>query len=285
MALKAILDNLDNVPEALKSEYKAGTAGSPTEGKFVLDVENVGGFALEDVSGLKTALGTERTLHGQTKDRVKAFEGIDPQAAKDAIAKVAEFGQLDPKKDVDRLVEEKLNAQLGQIRDQHNGDLSKKDGAIKARDELIEGTFRREAAIKALAESKGDVDLLLPHVLPHVKFELEEVDDNGRTKLVPKTKIVDGQGNVRIGRDMNNMSLSELVTEMKSSDKFGRLFEGSGHEGTGDRKTTTTGGGQTGGKKIADMSRKEKAALIGELGQAKYNERANEERAAAQASA
>lgn len=285
MAIKAILDNLDNVPDVLKAEYKPGTAGTPTEGKFVLDVEGVGGFALEDVSGLKTALSSERTAHGQTKDRVKAFEGMDPVEAKNAVEKIKELGTLDPKKDVDRLVQEKLDAQLETIRTNHNKDLSAKDGSIKARDALLESTFKTEAVVKALAEAKGDVDLLLPHVLPHVAFELEEVAADGQTRLVPKTKVIDKDGNVRIGKDLKNMGIGELVTEMKGSDKFARLFDGSGLEGTGDRKTPAGGGGGGGGagKKISDMSRKEKASLIGEIGQQAYNERVNSERAAASA--
>lgn len=284
MAIKAILDSLDNVPDALKAEYKAGTAGTPTEGKFVLDVEGVGGFALENVEGLKNALSTERTNVAAEKARSKAFEGMDPVEAKNALEKIKELGTLDPKKDVDRLVQEKLDAQLETIRNNHNADLSKKDGSIKARDALLESTFKTEAVVKALAEAKGDVELLLPHVLPHVAFELEEVTVDGQTQLAPKTKVVDKDGNVRIGKELKNMGIGELVTEMKGSDKFARLFEGSGHEGTGDRKNP--GGDRESSstnKRIADMTRKEKAALIGELGQAKYNERVNNERATASA--
>lgn len=277
--LKAIIDSLDSIPEALRAEYKAGTAEAGTEGKFVLDVEGVGGFQLENVDGLKTALSSERTAHNQTKEKVKAFGDLDPKTAKDAVTKIQELGTLDPKKDVDRLVEEKLNAQLGQIRDQHNGDLSKKDASIKARDALLKNTFQQEAVVKALAAAKGDVDLLLPHVLPHVAFDLEETEQDGQVSLAPRIRVVDGQGNTRIGKNLQNMGLEELADEFKKNDKYARLFEGSGNDGTGDRRPA--GGGGSAGKKIAEMTRKEKSALINELGQAGFNERANQERQAA----
>src|SRR4051794_27617528 len=53
MALKAIVETIDSVPEAVRGLYKEA------EGKFILDVESVEGYALEDVSGLKSTLGAD----------------------------------------------------------------------------------------------------------------------------------------------------------------------------------------------------------------------------------
>jgi hypothetical protein len=271
--LKSVIDSLDAVDEGFRSHYKAGTAEQGLDGKFILDVEAFNGFGLENVDGLKNALSSERTALAAEKARTKAFEGLDPVAAKDAVAKIKELGTLDPKKDVDRLVEEKLNAQLTQLNDRHTSEKTQLEKKIEARDGLLKSTFQREAAVKEIAAAKGDVDLLLPHVLPSVAFELEEGEDGS---LTPKTKVIDEKGNTRIGDSQGgSMTIAQRVAEMKNSEKFARLFDGSGHSGSGDRQTTTPSGG---GKKIATMSRKEKAALIGELGQAKYNERVNAER-------
>lgn len=276
---KAIITKLEDVTEALRGEYRPGTAAEGLEGKFVLSVEGQDGWGLENVNGLKNALSTERTEHNNAKQQLKAFEGLDPAAARQAIDKVKELGTLDPKKDVDRLVEEKVNAQLGQLNERHGNEKSALEKRVEARDVLLRNTFQREAAVKAIAAAKGDVDLLLPHVLPSIAFDLEETE----TGLVPKVKVVDEKGNTRIGDSQGgNMTIEQRVEEMKSSEKFSRLFDGSGHQGTGDQGGRKGGGGTppTGGKKIAQMSRKEKAGLIGEIGQVEFNRRAREERQA-----
>lgn len=277
--LKSIIDKLEDVNEGFRGEYRPGTADEGLEGKFVLSVEGRDGWGLENVNGLRTALSTERTALQNEKAKTRAFEGIDPEKAREAIAKIAELGTLDPKKDVDRLVEEKVQAQIGQLNDRHKTELDGLTSRLGMRDALLTDTFKTKAAVEAIAEAKGDVELLLPHVLPSISFDLEEADG----KLVPKTKVVDDAGNVRIGDSQGgNMTIKQRVEEMKNSDKFSRLFDGSGHSGTGDDgKPKGGGGGGSTGKKIASMTRKEKAALIGEIGQQAYNERVNQERAEA----
>lgn len=275
---KAIIAKLEDVSEVLRGEYRPGTEAEGLNGKFVLNVEGQDGWVLENVNGLKTALSSERTALQTEKAKTAAFEGIDPVKAKDAIAKVAELGTLDPKKDVDRLVQEKVDAQLGQLNDRHNGEKKALETRLSRRDALIEDTFKTRTAIEAIAAQKGDVELLLPHVLPSIAFDLEETDD----KVVPKVKIIDDNGNTRIGDSAGaNMTIEQRVGELKTHEKFSRLFEGSGHQGTGDQQQRTPSGTGS-GKKISQMSRKEKASLIGELGQADYNKRVNEERSAEQ---
>lgn len=276
--LKAIINTLNDVDEGFRSHYRAGTAAEGMDGKFVLDVEAFEGFGLENVNGLKNALSTERTALAAEKAKTKDFEGLDPVEAKNAVSKMKELGTLDPKKDVDRLVQEKVDAQLAQINDLQSKELASRDAKIKARDALLTSTFQREAAVKEIAAAKGDVDILLPHVLPSIAFDLEEGEGG---VLIPKTRVVDANGNTKIGTSAgSNMTIAEHVAEMKKSEKFSRLFEGSGHDGTRDDGTKKPP--STGGKKIGEMSRKEKAGLIGEIGQQAYNERANQERAAAE---
>jgi hypothetical protein len=278
--LKPIVDTLDGIPEALKGEYRPGTADEKLEGKFVLTVEPTAGWALENTEGLKSALGAARTDLNSANGRLKAFGDLDPVKAKDAVAKIAELGTLDPKKDVDRLVEEKVQATLGQVNERHNEEKSALEKKLGLRDNLLKDTFQREAAVKAIASAKGDVDLLLPHVLPSVSFDLEETDSG----LTPKVKIVDANGNVRIGDGSgSNMTLDQRVAEMKTDSKFARLFDGSGHQGSGDDNNQNRGGGgggggQQGGKKLSELSRRDKSKLIGEIGLQAYEARVQAER-------
>lgn len=287
MAIKAIIAKLEDAAENVRSLYRAGTAEEGAEGKFVLDVDPADGFGLENVEGLKTALSAERTEHGRTKQKVKAFEGIDPEKAKAAIAKVDELGDLDPKKDVDRLVEEKVKAQLEQVNERHTAELAKKDKKIEGREALLRSTLVHDAALKAIVAEKGDPDLLLPHVLPSVKLDLDEDEEAGT--ITPKVKVLDASGNVRIGDSQGNpMKIEGLVGELKKHDKFSKLFEGDGVEGTGDggeqrRRGTGGGGGGGGDRKLSTMSRKDKSKLIGEIGLEAFNERVRQESAEAHA--
>lgn len=280
MAIKSIIEKLEDAPENIQSLYRAGTAEENLEGKFVIDVEPVDGFGVENVSGLKNALSAERGETQKLKGQVKAFEGIDPDKAKEAIAKIEELGTLDPKKDVDRLVEEKVQAQLKQVNDRHATELEARDKKIASRDGLLRKTLVHDAALKAITAEKGDPELLMPHVLPSIQLELEEDEATGTIR--PKTKVVGPDGNVRIGDSQGGaMTIDQLVGELKTHDKFSRLFEGSGHAGTGTEPNgQRRGTDRSGEKKVSELSRKDKAELIGKIGLPAFQEKVRTESAA-----
>lgn len=284
MAIKSIIAKLEDAAENVRSLYRAGTADEKLEGQFVLDVEPVSGFGLENVEGLKSALSAERTEHGKTKGTVKAFEGIDPVKAKEALAKVEELGTLDPKKDVDRLVEEKVQAQLTQVNERHAGELATRDKKLEGRDALLKETLVHDAALQAITAEKGDPELLLPHVLPKIQLDLDEDEATG--KITPKIKVIDGAGNVRIGDSQGNpMQISGLIGELKKHEKFSTLFERDGHTGTGtEQQPKPKGGGGGGGDKpVSQLSRRDKAALVSEIGLPAFQERVRQESQAAHA--
>jgi len=72
MGLKLIVDKLEDVPEALRDQYAA-----TEDGKFRLGVEGI-----EDTTGLKKALSTERKQREDFEKRLKAFDGVDPEEAR-----------------------------------------------------------------------------------------------------------------------------------------------------------------------------------------------------------
>lgn len=86
MALKLVVDSLDDVAESFKSSYKKGE-----DGKFHLDVDGI-----EDTSGLKSALQKERDSVKELKSSIKTLEEKiaiykdidDPEKAKDALKKI-----------------------------------------------------------------------------------------------------------------------------------------------------------------------------------------------------
>lgn len=252
MALKAVVDTLDDAPETLREHYRAGTANEGTEGKFVLAVEAVGGFALEDVSGLKSALGKERTTREKLERDVVKFKDLDPEKAREALAKLEELGSLDPAKEADKIANTKFEAAKAQLLEKHTGEIIAREERIGFLSKAVENLLIDAAATAALAEAKGSVQLLLPHVKAHAR--VKEVD--GKFTV----EVVDAAGNGRIADAKGApMGIKDLVAEMRESDAFARAFEGEGHSGTG--KTPDAPAGSV---KKGDMggTREERIAAI-----------------------
>ena len=95
---KTRVSSLDDVSEdqvSLRSLYRAATDG---EGEgFVLDLEAVGGFALEDVSGLRSALERSRNVELR-------FETIGAAVSPDTEQGLHErLGPLWPRADLERV--------------------------------------------------------------------------------------------------------------------------------------------------------------------------------------
>ncbi len=220
MALKAFVETIDTVPEAARGFYKE------TDGKFVLDVEPVDGYALEDVSGLKGTLGKEMTLRKKLEKDVLKFKDIDPDKAREALTKLEELGNIDPAKDADKIVSERLEAAKRQLVEKHGEEIKTREGRIGQLTKTVESLLIDQAATAALADAKGSVELLLPHVQKHTRVR----ETDGRFVV----EVVDRDGNARIGNSKGDpMTIAELVLEMRGSDTFGRAFEGSGHAGSG----------------------------------------------------
>lgn len=228
MALKAILEKLDDAPEALREHY------TEQDGKFVLGVESVGGYALEDVHGLKSALGAERTSRENLERLVVKFKDLDPDKARAALTELEELKKLDPEKEADRIANSKFENAKAQLLEKHGAELTSRDQRINQLSAAVDGLTRKQQATLALAEAKGSVELLLPHVLAHTR--VKEAEDGSFT-----VEVVDAKGNVRIGDSQGApMTIAGLVAEMRKSDTFARAFDGDGQSG-GDKKPDNGG--------------------------------------------
>lgn len=259
MALKAILDSLDGVDEHFKGEY----VEKEIDGKkaFVLDVESVGGYSLEDVGGLKTSLGKERATREKLEKDVIKFKDIDPDKARSALEELEELKKLDPEKEADKIANTKLEAAKAQLIKKHNEDLEaerSKSGKYRGK---VEELLRDGVAIAALAEMKGSVDLLLPHVRSQTRV-VEDGDDF-------RVEVIGKDGNARIGNSKGElMSIKDLIAEMRDSDTFGLAFEGDGKSGGGKRPGNGGGGNPT--LKRSQMSAEEKHEYQQKHGQAAF---------------
>ena len=168
------------------------------------------------------------------KSKVGQFEGFDPEeykALKAAQAKAEE----DKAKG-----EGNWKALEAQLHDKYAKEINK----YKDRESRLQSALEKElvdaAASRAIAEAKGSVKGLLPHVRPHIRV----VEEDG--KFV--AKVVDQDGNPRIGDDRNPLSINGLIAEFKSDPDLARLYEGSGSSGGG---AAASRGSATGASTIA----------------------------------
>jgi len=243
MALKAILKNLDDVPDVLKEEY------TEKDGKFYLDVTPVDGYALEDISGLKKALESERSSKKETEtklDSIKTKIGEnDLDELLELAPKIEEFKNFDP----DKQVAEKIKVREREMLKKHEKEVKGLQSSNAKIMKELENVMIVSRAKSAINKANGREALLLPHVLSRLK--LTTIQDNGDTKYV--AQVIDPiTSNERI-KDSSGatMGLDDLIEEMKSSEDFGILFDvpASGGSGAGksnnDNSTSNRSGKKT----------------------------------------
>lgn len=253
MALKAILDSVEGLPDGVKEHYTARE-----DGKFVLGVDAVEGLTLENVEALKSALGKERTRADKAEGLATKFKDLDPDKARQALTELEELKKLDPEKEADKIAAAKVEAATKQLVEKHEGEKVASNERISHLTSTVEGLLIDAAATAALAEAKGSVELLLPHVRSHAR--VKEVE--GKFAV----EIVDKDGNARIADAKGTpMDIKALVAEMRASETFGRAFDASGQSGSGTGPSNGTGG--TGQLKRSQMTAAEKSKFISDNGQ------------------
>jgi len=215
--------------EPLRAEYEKDLESE----LYILDVTATDGWELANVVNLKSALSSEREKVKKLNKTVKRFDGLEPEKAREALAKYNELSTMN----VDQKVEEKFKVVQNQLVEKHNKELhsiSEKYTKLKSQ---LQQELITSSAIKALRDPKvdGDVDLMLPHVISQVR--MTEKEDG--TFVV---EVVDKNGNPKIGDTNGNpMSIDQLVLEMKGNKIFARGFNSSGASGGGARGANSSG--------------------------------------------
>lgn len=215
------VDSLEKVPAEFQSVYQKGDAGYVINPAF---------------SGLITAFsGMSKTVKA-TRDENKGWKqkygtvDLTPLAAYGATTtEIAEnFG-----KKIDEIRSElsqggKLN--IDKVKDEltkgFQTELGKKDAAVKKMEASLNKYLVNAAATAAIAGHKGVPELLLPHIQQQVRV----VPDGDDYRVV----VVDKDGDARISSlTGKEMTIEDLVKEMKGSAVFGRAFESETKSGGG----------------------------------------------------
>lgn len=220
MALKAQItkDEHAKLADALKGEYQAQSDGS-----YLLAVEGVNGYSLENVVGLKSSLSEEREKAKKLEARMSALADLDPDKARDAMSKVEKMSKWTP----EEKVAEQIKSHVSQIEAKYTAELkAEKDRASKL-DSAVRGLVVDSEVQRVLA-GKGSAKLLLPAIRDRIR--VEEKDG----KFVPL--VLDEKGNPRITMKSGSsdpMGIEEFVMGLKSDPELAHAFFGTGHSGTG----------------------------------------------------
>lgn len=246
-ALKLTLDSLDGVDDAVKALYVE------KDGKHVLDVDGI-----EDTGALKGALQKERKAREDAEKQIKKWQRLGK--TDEEIAALLEDQEKKAQTDAERKGEwEKLRTQMNE---KHQAELAKKDEAVGSMRKALERHLVDAAATAAIASADGVPDLLLPHVQRHVKV----IEEDGEFTV----KVVDAKGDPRVNGKGEPLTISDLVSEMRQSEIFGRAFKGDGKSGSG-TPPNNKGGATPQNKRRSDFkTEKDRAAFVNEHGLAAY---------------
>ena len=254
MAMLSIIDQeaFDALPETVtpKEEYK-----KRDNGKYVLDVTSVDGLELAEVSKLQSALSKERENNRKVAEQLKVFEGLDPAKSREAMKKVEEMATWTP----EQKVKEQIEAVKASIIEAHGKEKAGLEERLSKLTKSLEEAMIVSVASQALAEQKGSVRLLMPHVRQQTR--LREAD--GQFVV----EVLGSDGNPRlIGSDGHPMSIGELITEMKTQNDFASAFEGTGATGSGANKSSNINKGNVNLEELAKLPPAERLKRARELG-------------------
>jgi hypothetical protein len=224
MALKARITKAiyDALNDTLKAEYKEDGDD------FVLDVTAVGGYALENIEGLRNTLSKLKAENAASKKILKEFEVdgevADPAQVHDLLKKFKEMGNLTP----EQLAETKVKSALDQQQAQFNKQIKAKDDTVTSMRSHLEKVLIDQAATAVLASKGGNIKLLLPHV----KSALKVIEENGEFGV----KVIGADGNPRVSvarGQTSDMTLEQLVEELAGSEDFSMAFTSQSKPGGG----------------------------------------------------
>lgn len=232
MGLTAVLESLDGVSDDLKQHYVE------RDGKFVLDVQPVGGWALEDVAGLRTALAKERQKASEARTAATAFDGLDPDEARKALETLAkleeEGGDASEKAKAaferrEQALTEKYQRDLDKIRDENKTLRGENDGLLV--DHAIAEAVRKHDGNRFLSMALRDKVRVFDH---EGKRVAAVVGDDGSARFSERQAQ-----NGEVGL----MTPSEIAEQMKSDPEFAPAFKATGAAGGG---STGSAGGSGG---------------------------------------
>jgi hypothetical protein len=260
MSLPAIVDQLEDVPEAARAFYV-----ETEDGRFKLDADGV-----EDVAGLKSALEKEREARKELKAELAALKAArtqadepEPELAQDADP------DADPEAETDESEDETAEANQAEA-DQVDADQADPDQTddgpaesepkpeIESADPVVlalQSRLIEAEARAAIVAARGAPELLLPVLLPRLRVTSDTetgfptifvVDETGAPLRRGRAEAEQSSPTPRSGPDGkggNLLTVADLIERLRADPLYARAFDGSGKAGSG---APTAGRGEGG---------------------------------------
>lgn len=234
----AVVESLDAVPEKYRGLYVE------KDGKFVIaDAAKslVGEFTglhatLADTKSKLTAANGEaasRRVSGQALTDFLKAQGVDNISADNPMETLETH--------VTTLVEanktgKQVKIDLDKIKTEAATRIANVTAAAKAENDVMLGALKKhmigEATARALADAKGNVEVLTPHITSAARVIKE-----GEDYVV---RVVDSGNTMRSNGAGQPMSINDLVAEMKGNKTFSANFESEQLPGNGAKPNTNT---------------------------------------------
>jgi hypothetical protein len=223
--MKAVIEKLEAVPEALRGEYRQDEAG-----RFVLNVEPAEGYTLENTAGLKNALADEKTARREAAKRAQALE-----AEQEKLSRKLESLQGVTPENVQKRIEEVRQA----VAESSAKEIAARDARLMEKDRQIEDYLVGGEITREVAKADGNIELLMPHVRGRVRL----VDADGGKKAV---EVLAQNGKPLYKSDGTPGTIADIIPEFVQ--RFPGAFKASGATGSGAQGSAT---GSAGGRKVS----------------------------------
>jgi hypothetical protein len=254
MALKKIIDSLDEVDEEDREKYL-----EQEDGRFMLkakyreddggDGGGGGGTSLtpEEIADLQDhnrrqqkALETEREERRKLERQLRGVTAkIDELGGLDTISeRITEAQELEQKRLEKKGEWETLRIQM---QEQHQSELAKKDKTIQQLRGVIDREMRGRAVAEAISKANGNPNLLKPILLEKTRLVGDpEAGEDLRVEIMEgDTPLVDADG--------NRLTISGYVTRLRENEEYAGAFKGTGNSGGGGGGTDAGAGAGGGG--------------------------------------
>ena len=169
MPLKAIVEE---VPENMNDYYVAGEGAN--EGKFVLSVESVDGFGLEDVGGLKKTMNDWKDKANTSRTKLDSFGEYTPESIADLALKAQSAG--DP------------NEAIESLKAEYSGKLTTSQSTIEQLQATIKANAKSNTVNNIFASNATSFQDGSSDLVKQIMAEYIGTDDNGNAFIFNEDK-------------------------------------------------------------------------------------------------
>ncbi|WP_434478483.1 hypothetical protein [Gemmatimonas sp.] len=218
--LHPVVDDIETVPEPFRESYES------RDGKFVLAKP----IAIDDPDELRSALRQERARRKEATSN----QNVLPPEIQERLSRLDALEQ----QELERTG--RHQEALQRTTDRFQNELKAREERVYTLTSTLTKTLSRDAATSAINALRGDVEALMPHILPHLQV-VENAKRPGHFEVFVVEK--DDPEAVRLNAQGRPMTVEELAAELREHRTLSKLFDASPANGSGGSGSSFAKGG------------------------------------------